>query len=460
MANTYLYRDATGSTHVTKATISCWVKRANIGSEQHIWFSGNTSDYGQYSFRINFNADDTLRCMNDDEGTNFKYETNRKFRDTFGYYHICLTLDQTNGTAADRAKLWINGVRETSFSTQTNMSGSRFLTGINGYRQVIGRHEGGSDAYLDGVLSHYYYIDGTAYDADVFGEEDASTGEWKIKTSPSVTMGTNGFTVLKDGNTYTDQSSNSNDLTLGGGSVTKTEDCPSNIFCTWNFLTRDATGSGDKFNLYYGNTEARSPSVGGSVMHPIVGNIGLTKGKWYWEALYVSGNSANHIQIGITSKIRHTNAQYNQLGALPDDYSYHGNNGDINNNNGGNNAGTSYGNTYAAGDYIGVFMDLDNNKIYFSKNGTVQNSGTGHSITAAADTHDGCYYPAFSDYHYAPTYICQANFGNGCFGNTQLTGTTYNGADGNGIFKYDPTNVTLDGVSKSFNAISTKGLNA
>ena len=42
--------------------------------------------------------------MNDDAGVNFKYETNRKFRDTTGYYHICLTLDQTNGTAADTSK--------------------------------------------------------------------------------------------------------------------------------------------------------------------------------------------------------------------------------------------------------------------------------------------------------------------------------------------------------------------
>jgi hypothetical protein len=32
-----------------------------------------------------------------------------------------------------------------------------------------------------------------------FGEYDAN-GVWKIKTSPSVTYGTNGFFILKDGN--------------------------------------------------------------------------------------------------------------------------------------------------------------------------------------------------------------------------------------------------------------------
>ena len=38
-------------------------------------------------------------------------------------------------------------------------------------------------------------------------------------------------------------------------------------------------------------------------------------------------------------------------------------------------SGSSYGNTYASGDIIGVALDCDNNKLYFSKNGTWQNSG-------------------------------------------------------------------------------------
>jgi hypothetical protein len=49
-------------------------------------------------------------------------------------------------------------------------------------------------------------------------------------------MGTNGFTILKDGNTITDQSSNSNNFSIGGGTLTKTEDNPSNVFATFNPL--------------------------------------------------------------------------------------------------------------------------------------------------------------------------------------------------------------------------------
>ena len=63
------------------------------------------------------------------------------------------------------------------------------------------------------------------------------------KTSPSTTLGGNGFTVLKDGNGITDQSSNSNDFTVGGGTLTKTQDCPSNVFCTMNPLSNKQTFS-------------------------------------------------------------------------------------------------------------------------------------------------------------------------------------------------------------------------
>ena len=95
---------------------------------------------------------------------------------------------------------------------------------------------------------------------------------------------------------------------------------------------------------------------------------------------------------------------------------------------------------------------MDNHKLYFHKNGTWQNSGTGISITAGKTYHFGC--------NGNNNCIWDWNFGNGVFGETALTGTTYNGSDGNGIFKYDPNNITLDSTTKSFKSLTTKGLNA
>ena len=69
-------------------------------------------------------------------------------------------------------------------------------------------------------------------------ETDATTGEWKIKTSPTVTYGTNGFFILKDGNSVTDQSGEGNNFTLGGGTLTDLKDNPDNVFATMNALSK------------------------------------------------------------------------------------------------------------------------------------------------------------------------------------------------------------------------------
>ena len=55
------------------------------------------------------------------------------------------------------------------------------------------------NSFFDGLLSHVHFTDGYAYDASAFGSTDSTTGEWKINTSPSVTYGTNGFFLLKNG---------------------------------------------------------------------------------------------------------------------------------------------------------------------------------------------------------------------------------------------------------------------
>jgi hypothetical protein len=134
--------------------------------------------------------------------------------------------------------MYINGVQETSFSTATYPD-QNYDTYVNysSRANVIGRRDYYSDFYFDGSMSHINFIDGTAYDATAFGEYDAN-GVWKIKTSPSVTYGTNGFFILKDGNSVTDQSDNSNNFTVGGGTLTNTEDNPSNVFATLNPLWR------------------------------------------------------------------------------------------------------------------------------------------------------------------------------------------------------------------------------
>ena len=85
-------------------------------------------------------------------------------------------------------------------------------------------------------------------------------------------------------------------------------------------------------------------------------------------------------------------------------WGYYSSNGTVQGNGSGDISG--YSTSYTTGDIVGVAMDLDNNKLYFSKNGTFLNSGdptsgstgTGAiSIVAASTTTDGAYFFAQTD---------------------------------------------------------------
>lgn len=46
-------------------------------------------------------------------------------------------------------------------------------------------------------MSHFHRVDSQALAPTIFGEVDSSTGEWKIKTNPSITYtGTSDFNFL------------------------------------------------------------------------------------------------------------------------------------------------------------------------------------------------------------------------------------------------------------------------
>ena len=102
-------------------------------------------------------------------------------------------------------------------------------------------------------------------------------------------------------------------------------------------------------------------------------------------------------------------------------------------------------------------MDLDNNRLFFSKNGTWQNSGDPTSstgaitITAPANTSTGNYFFVVSDNSSGDNVTWQCNFGNGTFGSTAVSSAGTN-ASGNGVFEYD--------VPTGYTALCTKGINS
>ena len=115
--------------------------------------------------------------------------------------------------------------------------------------------------------------------------------------------------------------------------------------------------------------------------------------------------------------------------------------------------GTAHGSAYDVGDIMGTYIDLDNNKIYFSEDGALA-SATGHSITAASSTANGAYSFSVGMNSGSGTATYEVNFG-GC--PSYSISSAVSDDNGFGNFEYSP-NITGDSEAKKFYAICTKNL--
>ena len=159
----------------------------------------------------------------------------------------------------------------------------------------------------------------------------------------------------------------------------------------------------------------------------------VSSGKWYWEAKIGSNTTVNNM-FGIADRVATSSTQ--TVGEFTTSYSLLGTGRLYQNNS----ATDSWGSSYTTDDIMSVALDLDNNRLFFAKNGTWQNSGdptssTGAiSITASASTSNGVYFPAFGDFSNGDDTDWLINFGNPPYANSS------DAADGNGYgaFEYAP----------------------
>jgi len=436
MASTYLTKTNSGTGSETKATFSAWIKISNFGDDNTIFREYESS--GNYiSIKLKSGAIQVYGQNNSSAFVNVK--TERLLRDFNGWYHAVVAIDSTQSTAADRIKIYINGVQETALAS-TTYPGSSANCKINQNNEVQTIGGAGSSEYFDGYLSHVHWVDGTAYAASTFGSTDSTTGEWKINTSPTITMGTNGFTILKDGNTITDQSSNSNNFSLGGGTLTKSEDCPSNVFATLNPVIRSSNGTFASGNNKF-TTSGGAWGSGFTTLGMFNG-----QGKYYMEFKGASGTKIGYgisdfKQDGVIDRTQRNETRY--CGEYANSYAYHyGGNFYYS----GSSTSTGY-DSFTSSNVIGMAVDMDNLKIYFHKDGVYQDSknpasNNGYTIVAP----EGVYLPTIC----VENAGAAANFGNGVFDTTAISSAGTN-ASGIGVFEYD--------VPTGYTALSTKGLN-
>jgi len=458
MANTFITKTTGTSTNVDKCTFSAWIKRGNLSSSDHILMGQYTDSNNRGKILI---SDNQLAYFQKTGGsTTANAKATRQFRDTSAWYHIVLAFDSTQSTAADRIKFYVNGVQETVFSNEDFGAQNENVRINESSVPIFIGQDGNSAHYFDGNMTHVHFVDGTAYPASTFGETDSTSGIWKPKTAPSVTYGNNGFFLKFENSGNMDLDSSGNNLSFTtSGTLTQATDTPSNNFTALNPLL-SGTGTGNAAAITTaGNTRA---DVGNNVWRTLTSSIAVSSGKWYFEGFGTSQASA-YQHYGITSL-----AKFAADATMPDKeineeqngyaYGYYGNNGQIYYSTPSARSNGAYGSSYGASDYVGIFVDLDNNKLYVAKNGTLANSGTGYDISADGKP----YFLAMSIYGAN----AQINFGQGVFGYSgtsyaKLTGTTYADANGHGVFKYSPNQggaSNFDSAAKNFYALNTKNL--
>ena len=426
-------------------TFSIWHKKSTFGGTQNIVGTGGSSDQNHIVYE---NSQLTVRHYNG-SANDIRVGTNRQFEDVSAFYHIVVAVDTTQGTAANRVKIYVNGVQETSFEEATypdqNYDWDFFQNGADTY---ISRRGHNDESHLDGYIAEVAWLDGTQAAPTAFGEFDSDSGIWKPKDFKSdVTFGDAGFYLE-----FKESGTSQNSSGLGADTSGQTNHFAVNNLtaidqstdtCTNNFATLNPL---DK--LYNGGTftEGNLKVVtADSIYGAVTSTIGINSGKWYAE-FKATDAGRDFAMVGIKS----TPATNNGDGVGANDgYAYYSYNGKK--VHGGTE--TAYGDTYDDGDIIGVAVDLDNNKIYWSKNGTFQNSGdptTGSTGTGSAYDLDappsGFYFFSVSHEDNADGGTWEANFGSPPYAIS--SGNT----DGNGYGNFEYA------VPSGYYALNTKNL--
>jgi hypothetical protein len=447
----YLNRTPASSGNRQKWTWSGWFKKSVIGSGAYEYLFDCTDEINSTG-RINNINNTTDSFQFADDLISADLRTTAVYRDSSAWYHLVVAMDTTQATASNRIKMYVNGSQITSFSTETypsqNSNGTINLA-TGSYVHRIGTYNG-SASFFNGYQSEVYFIDGQQLTPSSFGETDTLTGIWKPKAYAG-TYGTNGFYLQFKNSAAlgTDSSGNGNTWTVNNlTSVDQSTDTPTNNFSTLNPLANNQPANGNTFIYPDGALTFKGSAGVNTSQMMAVGTQAVSTGKWYWEAKLILVG-ADIPGIGILN----TEANFNVANAYPHNssvsaYGYtYMSNGQKSNNG----TDAAYGNSYTTGDIMGVALDMINNKLYFSKNGTFQNSGdptSGATGTGAAYTVQSAltYFPACNLRYYEIIGEWSFNFGSPAF--TISSGNA--DANGYGNFEY--------AVPAGYYSLNTKNL--
>jgi len=438
----YLERTPASDGNRKKWTWSAWIKRSKLGSEEFVFYSRESADNDT---RFYFESD-TFRFQNTvSNSTNTRLWTNRVFRDVSAWYHIVISYDSTVTTPdTNSIQMFVNGQKETSFSATIYPSQNQDTFVNDNSLHTIGRRSDGASNYFNGYMSEIVLIDGQALEPTSFGEFDADTGIWKPIDVSGLTFGTNGFYLdfENSGSLGADVSGNGNNFTVNNlTSIDQTTDTPTNNYCTMNPLNVPTSNQPtfSEGNLKTVSSSSPSGAFGGST------TFGVSQGKWYVEAKATVDSTYSRNAIGVTynpAEMARSNAD-TQISNTSYAWGWESSGGEVRHDG---SVVASYA-TYGTGDICQIFLDLDNHKLYFGKNGSLQSS-TGISL----DTGETYFIVQTDRTGSSATSTFEFNFGNPIY---SISSSNTDGEYGN--FEYSTT-ITGDGASKTFKALNTKNL--
>ena len=342
--------DASGA---KQFTVSVWLKRGKLSVAQAV-FAADASVNSAMAVQFAGASGSTLADQIDFDQESGGSPRDRMipsalYRDVSAWYHLCLMVDTTQATAANRLKIAINGVLVSDWYTNDPPAlNAYFQWNKNSVIQRIGSNSHNVGNLFDGYMAEFHNVDGVAAETS-FGEFN-NDGVWVPKAYTG-TYGTNGFYITGEDSAAlgTDYSGNGNDFTSSGLTTDdQVTDTPTNYgtdtgaggevsgnYCTMNPVASDNTGG----VFSDGNLVSSSSSLTyvTATWCGTVGAAGVIGGKWYYE-IFVNTAAP---------------APYN-LGAYPSIFMN----------------GTAINATNVVNsDLVGVAVDLDAGKLWWRKNG-------------------------------------------------------------------------------------------
>jgi hypothetical protein len=177
----YMHRTPSAAGNQKTNTISCWVKRTNLGLGNSLaMFSAAGGSYGLTWYIDSSETDFSRERLSLSDGAATLWQANDyKLRDPASWYHFVFAMDTTQGTQSNRMKVYINGALVTA-DTNALVENTDYPFFDNVVNRIGSWTPSGGAAgrYMEGYMAEIHLIDGAQKAASDFGEYNSTTGQW------------------------------------------------------------------------------------------------------------------------------------------------------------------------------------------------------------------------------------------------------------------------------------------